>query len=453
MAKKVKTGVLKPDATPTTTTTQAPTGTSAHVGRPTGTIPTTLKIAYGRGGPWSKVTQDAPLHEKYGNPYSIADVMMAVEAIESGGEMIWNRGGSGAFGTFQIKEEDWGWLAKELGVSLQTREGQAAVAAGILGKYGKGKDWKERFLESYYPVRDKTGKICLTCKGEDGATPQQYLDDIETLRKIINAAGKDIVPVEPVEPIGDVIDLLFGGKGYVISAYFGQPITWRCDGCYTYQLSYGLDTAHHYAYDVAANAGDGAPLYAPIDGMVVCAGTGVGSGAWGTGCGAFPRDNNYGSPYPNGVGQGRIEILNEAGTASIIIGHALSASVRAGQRVKRGDLIGKQGGMNASHVHLEGRTSDGRMVDVRKVFGGGPIVVEAERIPYDLVNDPTLFTVKALKDVKVYQRGNPNAMVIDSIPKGDTFQAKAIIPGTDGKQWWLGARDGRVPMEGTELVR
>lgn len=420
-----------------------------HVGRPTGKIPTNLKVAFGRGGDWALVTQDAALHEKYGNPYDIAAMLMAMEVIESGGKMIWNQGGSGAYGIMQIKESDWGWLAKELGVSLQTREGQIATAAEIVGKRGRGTNPRDRFLQSYYPVRDEHGNICLDCTGEDGGTPRQYLEDMDRLIKIIDKAAEPIEPVPVPEPQGDVIDLLYGGKNYVISASYGQKITWSCPGCYEYQRAYGLDTAHHYAYDVSG--GEGAPLYAPFSGTIVCAGTDRGSGAWRTGCAAFPRYNNYGSRRPNGNGSGRIELLNDEGTASLIIGHALSCTVSAGTHVAAGDLIGYEGGMNGPHVHLEARYDGGSKIgDPRKLFKGGP--VPAERVPYDFENDPNLFSVKAIKNVKVYQRGDPKSPVIDMIPAGDTFQAVAIVPGNDKKMWWLGVRNGRVPFADTECV-
>lgn len=359
---KVKPGKdPKPPKPTTTTTTTTPAPHLANkLGIPTGTIPTSLKIAYGRGGPWKQVTQDAPLHEKWGARYSVDPAMlMAMEVIESGGNMIWNTGGSGAFGIMQIKLSDWGELAKELGVSLQTREGQIATAAAILGYAGTGKTPRERFINSYYPVLDSKGNLCLDCKGEDDATPRQYLADMDALIAIINAAAQGTTPAVTTTPApvpqGDVIDLLYGGKPYDISAEYGQLVTWSCPGCYDYFTAYGLDTKHHWAYDVSAAAGDGAPLYAPFDGTVVCAGTNVGQGAWGTGCAAFDRLNNYGSPKANGAGHGRLELLNEDGTASLIMGHALSSRVKAGDRVQRGDLIGAQGGMNGSHVHLEGR--------------------------------------------------------------------------------------------------
>lgn len=453
---KVKPGKDPQPPKPTTTTTTTPAPRPfVNVGIPTGTIPTSLKIAYGRGGPWKQVTQDAALHVKWGNWYGVDPAMlMAMEVIESGGNMIPNAGGSGAFGIMQIKASNWDWLAKNLGVSLQTREGQIATAAAILGKEGKGSNPRERFLNSYYPVLDSKGNLCLDCKGEDGATPRQYLADMDALISIINAAANGTTPAVTTTPApapqGDVIDLLYGGKPYDISAEYGQLVTWSCPGCYDYFTAYGLDTKHHWAYDVSAAAGDGAPLYAPFDGKVVCAGTDMGPGAWGTGCAAFDRVNNYGGK-PAGAGHGRLEIINEAGTASLIIGHALSTRVHVGDHVKRGDYIGQQGGMNGSHVHLEGRYDQGRRIgDPRKLFSGGPITVTPERLPYDWDNDPNTFTVKALKDLKVYQRADPNSPVLDTIPKGDTFTAVAVVPGNDGRPYWLGKLNGRVPVSGTE---
>src|SRR3712207_6850401 len=49
----------------------------------------------------------------------------------------------------------------------------------------------------------------------------------------------------PVEPVGDVLDLLFGGKPYSISASYGQLVTWSCPGCYEYFRAYGLRSEEH----------------------------------------------------------------------------------------------------------------------------------------------------------------------------------------------------------------
>jgi len=328
----------------------------------------------------------------------------------------------------------------------KTVAGQVEMAAHIIGMtmLERKKDEYDAITAVYFPGADI-----------NGTTQAGYLARVRKLVKAMEADANGTTPLAtttpPPVPQGDVIDLLYGGKPYTISAEYGQLVTWSCPGCYDYQAAYGLDTRHHYAYDISAHAGDGAPLYAPFDGLVVCAGTGVGSGAWNTGCAAFDFLNNYGARKPAGAGHGRIELLNAEGTASLIVGHCLSATVRAGQRVNRGDLIGYQGGMNGSHVHLEARYANGtRIGDPRKLFGGGPITVTPERLPYEWDGAPNLFVVRALKDLNVYQRADPSSPVLDTIPKGDTFAAVAIVPGNDGRAWWLGRLNGRVPMEGTE---
>lgn len=327
----------------------------------------------------------------------------------------------------------------------KTVAGQVEMAAHIIGMtmLERNTDEYGAITAVYFPGADT-----------NGTTQAGYLNRVRSLVKAMEQDANGTTPAVTTTPApapqGDVIDLLYGGKPYDISAEYGQLVTWSCPGCYDYFTAYGLDTKHHWAYDVSAAAGDGAPLYAPFDGKVVCAGTDMGPGAWGTGCAAFDRVNNYGGK-PAGAGHGRLEIINEAGTASLIIGHALSTRVHVGDHVKRGDYIGQQGGMNGSHVHLEGRYDQGRRIgDPRKLFSGGPITVTPERLPYDWDNDPNTFTVKALKDLKVYQRADPNSPVLDTIPKGDTFTAVAVVPGNDGRPYWLGKLNGRVPVSGTE---
>ena len=257
---------------------------------------------------------------------------------------------------------------------------------------------------------------------------------------------------------GDVLERLFGGRAYDISAGYGQLVTWSCPGCYDYQTAYGLDAQHHYAYDVAARAGDGAPLYAPFAGTVVCAGTDVGSGAWGTGCAKFDRLNNYGGS-PAGTGHGRLEVLHENGDRSLIIGHVLSSRVRPGDRVQAGDLLGYQGGMNGSHVHLEGRYAGGtRIGDPRVLFpgaeaGGTTPAPKAERLPIPQPGEfETSVSVTVVADeLPVLQRADASgAVVAEPLVKGDTFEAVYQVVGNDGRIYWVSRFGGRVPVAGTE---
>jgi murein DD-endopeptidase MepM/ murein hydrolase activator NlpD len=425
------------------------------LGAPTGKTPR-LKTG-GGGGPWSKVNRDDQFFVKYGALFTVAPEMLkSMQVVESGGEMVWNAGGSGAYGTMQIKESFWGWVADKYGYDLQSREGQVATAAAILGKHGQGSDPKERFLQSYYPVRNPDGSICLTCKGEDGATPQMYLDDIAKLTDNIKAAANGTTPVEPV---GDVLDLLFGGKPYSISASYGQLVTWRCDNCYDYFRDYGLDSQHHYAIDAPAAAGDGAPIYAPFDGYVVCAGTGNGPGGWGTGCAYFNRLANYNGASPVRAGHGRLEIAHEDGDRTLILGHALDSVVSPGETFKRGDLVGHQGGMNGSHVHVEARYAGGtRIGDPRRLFGGGTIPIpDHEFDPVDIPQPddiPPYVEVKAIRATPVLQRGNPNSPeILPDLAAGDTFFAQHKVIGVDGRWYWVGRFKGRVAEVDTDVVR
>jgi murein DD-endopeptidase MepM/ murein hydrolase activator NlpD len=109
------------------------------------------------------------------------------------------------------------------------------------------------------------------------------------------------------------------------------------------------------------------PIYAPMSGVVTCAGTNNGAGVDKGRCAAF---NDY-----FGGGAGRIKIRLDNG-AVLIFGHSSRANVSPGQRVSAGTMLGTSGGMNSPHIHLEARVRDAsmpsgwRIVDPRTVLGG-----------------------------------------------------------------------------------
>lgn len=160
---------------------------SPTLGAPQGTIPSNLNIAYGRGGDWATVNQYDALYTQYGNQYGVDPAMLkAMAVIESGGQMIPNGNGSGAYGIMQINTGIWGQQAASMGYDLNTPEGQIGFAAAFLGGAVPGVSGstpEERFINSYYPTE------CLDCPGEDGHTPRQYLEDIATLTGIINGSA------------------------------------------------------------------------------------------------------------------------------------------------------------------------------------------------------------------------------------------------------------------------
>jgi hypothetical protein len=72
---------------PATTTTPQPGPTPAGyiLGAPKGTIPTDLKIAYGRGGPWKQVNQDDPFFVQYGHLYNVPpEWLKSMQVVETG---------------------------------------------------------------------------------------------------------------------------------------------------------------------------------------------------------------------------------------------------------------------------------------------------------------------------------------------------------------------------------
>jgi murein DD-endopeptidase MepM/ murein hydrolase activator NlpD len=114
----------------------------------------------------------------------------------------------------------------------------------------------------------------------------------------------------------------------------------------------------------------GTPLVTPAAGVVVCAGTGVGSPPFSPGCGFFRCQP------PSGAAQsGRLEIELENGDR-LIYGHMSRVEVEPGQLLAAGDRVGLSGRDNGDHVHIEYRqrasacTADVpfRLVDPRDMF-------------------------------------------------------------------------------------
>jgi hypothetical protein len=130
--------------------------------------------------------------------------------------------------------------------------------------------------------------------------------------------------------------------------------------------------------------------------------------------------------------------------------------VHPGDLVTLGDLIGQQGGMNASHVHIEGRYANGtRIGNPRLLFSGGPspaIYADAVEVPQP-DDDPPYVTVKAIRQTKVLQRANPAAPeILEPLQPGTEFNAQHKLIGADGRWYWVGRLRGRVAEADTEVV-
>jgi murein DD-endopeptidase MepM/ murein hydrolase activator NlpD len=171
---------------------------------------------------------------------------------------------------------------------------------------------------------------------------------------------------------GTVLNLFGQGAAVHDWGEFNAP---SGNGLYGYGTEYGMNGSNHTGLDVAMPVGT--PLFAPGSGTVTCAGTGNGPGADDGGCDAF---SDY---FGNGAGRIEVQLANGA---VIIYGHSSSASVRPGQQVTAGTLLGTSGGMNSPHIHLEARVRDAsmpsgwRIVDPRTVLGSGSFVPQSN--PY-----------------------------------------------------------------------
>lgn len=440
----------KPDKPTGPSGPTAPTAATGPTG-PTGPAPTMELGSYGNASidQWDQAfirASDAVL-QKRGVRVDPRFVKAMME-IESGGDGFYPasrcRPSDGtdnvpACGPMQIKHAYHKHRCPEC--DFTTVPGQIELATHIIGMPMKEYGWDEyrSFLSVYFPTDDI-----------NGTTQQAY---VQRLRSLVSALKKDAGGITPAPAPRDVLDALFGGKPYTVSAGYGQLVTWSCPGCYDYFAQYGLPSTHHWAYDAAANAGDGAPLYAPFDGTVVCAGTNTGAGAWGTGCAAFPHRNNYGGK-PGGIGAGRLELLHADGDRSLILGHVLRSTVAAGNRVKAGDVVGQQGGMNGSHVHVEARYDRGRRIgDPRVLFGGGATTPAVRPIPY-VWNSPNRneFRVTVDHDTAVHQRADPASPKLYALAKSKQVDAVAVVPGNDGAEWWLLTDDGRLPRTRTSFT-
>jgi murein DD-endopeptidase MepM/ murein hydrolase activator NlpD len=145
---------------------------------------------------------------------------------------------------------------------------------------------------------------------------------------------------------------IWGGGDVGINQKFLNPTG---PDLYKYGLDYGLDGRQHPGIDVDLDFGT--PLFAPVDGTIVCAGTKDGKGADGVrGCGAF-QDTGDSGPSAAIKGVGRIE-LQVSDSATLIIGHSRTCLHRPGTKVTAGEQIGTSGGMFGSHIHVELRVKD-----------------------------------------------------------------------------------------------
>lgn len=449
-----------------------PTAEPTILGAPTGTIGGPLQIAFGRGAAWARVNRHDPLFLASGARHRVAPAMLkAMAVIESGGEMIWNQGGSGAYGIMQIKPDIWGDRAAALGYDLWTPGGQVDMAAAILGgdvAGVKGNTPEERFLSTYYPTAG------LDVPGEDGHTPRQYLADLhELMRQIAAAAGQATPPLAPAKKVTqqDILNLI---SNHAPGVYISFPFRGQGNAIYSYGKGHGTrSSSEHSGIDIWMP--DETPVNAIFGGEVLCVGT-AGRHLWGQGCGYFTDDSG---------GIGKVSILTDATVdvegerrqLATVYGHMSSSLVTVGQRIEDGQRIGRSGvGGGWPHIHLDCSVAEGSQGELNdpsiwnnpgayhlldpipaiiNALGGDVLPTSyAERVPMPQPQEWDSGALVTVVDpgVKLLQRARRDATEVDSpFEVGDTFEAVMLAWVPEEEAWyWITRRGTRVPVVGTE---
>jgi hypothetical protein len=456
-------------STPPTTTrvgtkiTPAPAKAVSTIGAPTGTIPTSLAIAYGRGGPWATVNAYDAAFVRAGTKHGVDPAMLkAMAVIESGGQMIANQGGSGAWGIMQFKRWIWQPRADAFGYDLNTAAGQIGMAAAILGGAVpgvRGTTPEERFLEEYYPVRDASGTLCLDCRGEDGHTPRQYLSDMHELMRIINAAAEGTTPAPAPDPQPapeplteqDVLRLIAGPTAWVSFGF--NEANMSCGGpChfYEYGVGHGTHADHmHPGIDIAVPRGT--TLRTPLAGRITCVGN-AGEVIWDQGCGYFTDTSG---------GVGNVTVMTDVGL-KLTFGHCAKSLVAYNQRVKAGEAIALSGTNRADHLHLDvvskrngQRWLNDPLPTLVAAMRGTPLPISYAD-PIDIPQPDGFdvwWTVTAKRDgVPVLQRADlESAPTFRPLTKGEEVEVVYFVIGSDGDMYAVTPRKRRIPVSGLDL--
>lgn len=341
------------------------------------------------------------------------------------------------------------------GVPTRCRNPWSVTGAGDAGQSGRwaayssyraaAAAWADLVVNGspYRSARSIAEFIHIYAPASDNNDEARYVQVIVDGANALPVDGSQPLP-QPQPQTVDVVAVIVGGQPTNTDYGFKAPTDLPY---YDYFVNHGGTAHEHTGIDATGQIGE--PLYSPIDGTVVCAGTGVGQGAHGSSCAAFPftLGANTGS-------SGRFEIVTDDGQRSLILGHVQRCLVPLGARVTAGQEVALMGGMNGPHVHIEARIWQGgdyTIVDPRQAFGGGPLPIKRLPVPQPSEIDNPV-TVKVVRDgLPVRQRADPAAPEVDTPFKaGDTFQATHTIIGVDNRWWWVGVHDGRVPMDGTE---
>ena len=399
------------------------------------------------GFPWSNVARWEPAFSRQGATHGVDPLALAcMSVIESdsthlteAGTVIERYDGHDAVpsvGLMQVKVRYWADLVP--GADGYTPEGNVALAAAILARGIKTTGSLEQAIaQVYHPGVDP-----------NGTTPDGYVGVLRSLIAEVRNATRPAPPPARHDPPAEQkhpYDVIGGGVPWRVEYGFLDNVGLNYYG-------YGVGHGTHRGTDHTGDDvlwPDDTLLHAPAAGRVTCVGR-EGEVTWGQGCGSFEDTD--------GGGIGNISILLDAGI-KVVLGHASSAMVAAGDRVSAGQPVGRSGGMNGPHTHIEVAVNKGGaywLVDpapaLRQAMGGVAPVAYAERLPVPQPGEfDVSWTVVAAKEgVPVLQRADLDAAPVNApLRRGEEFEAVYIAIGNDRRPYWVSTRGARVPVEGT----
>ena len=166
---------------------------------------------------------------------------------------------------------------------------------------------------------DILGKNIAASLNNISARISYQVDSYKDIAKLINNQENKLASIPAIQPVSNKdLTRIASGYGYRIHPIYGIP-----------KMHNGLDFT----------ATQGTPIYATGDGTV--------------------REAEFGSGFGNNI------IINHGYGYETLYGHLVRMKVRAGQRVKRGEVIGWVGSTGAStgphchyEVHINGRPVD-----------------------------------------------------------------------------------------------
>lgn len=264
------------------------------------------------------------------------DVIAAIMYIESRGNAS-AVSPAGAVGLMQIMPNYHSHRAGKYGGTLDDPRVNILVGAEILKEnfdrakrmYGVDDDraW-EIAAAAYLGDWDWARGTYAGAADAHGTTGSKYVDLFRQYRNQFRASST---------PGNIALWSVFGGAQHPITQHYGNvPDDPRI------RQGYASNHGAHMGVDIGVAAGT--PLYTPVDGEVVTAG----------------EMGGYG-----------IAVYLKTSFGYLLLGHLSSVTVKPGQRVKAGTLVGYSGNTGFSfgaHLHLEVRDHNGNHMDPRTIF-------------------------------------------------------------------------------------